>query len=65
VGRLSGILSLQHYVLIAQDWRRVELFSRADDGWHLRIIRPPAGNVELSAIGVELILDEVHEDSGV
>jgi Uma2 family endonuclease len=61
----QDILSLQHYVLVAQDRRRVELFSRADDGWHLRIVRPPAGSVELSALGVELTLDEIYEDSGV
>ena len=41
------IPSLQHYVLIAQETRRVELFTRADDSWHLRIIRPPAGKLRL------------------
>ena len=61
----QDIPSLQHYVLIAQDRRRVELFTRADDGWHLRIIRPPPVKVELSAIGVGLNLDEIYEDSGV
>jgi Uma2 family endonuclease len=61
----QDILSLQHYVLIAQDRRRVELFTRADDGWHLRNIRTLRGKVELSAISVELTLDEIYEDSGV
>jgi Uma2 family endonuclease len=61
----QDIPSLQHYVLIAQDRRRIELFSRADEGWHLRIIRPPVGKVRLSAIDVELILDDIYEDSGV
>jgi Uma2 family endonuclease len=61
----QDILSLQHYVLIAQDRRRVELFTRADDGWHLRIIRSLRGKVELSAISTELTLDEIYEDSGV
>jgi Uma2 family endonuclease len=60
----QDIPSLQHYVLIAQDRRRVELFTRADDGWHLRIIRAPAGRLRLSAIGVELSLDQIYEDSG-
>jgi Uma2 family endonuclease len=60
----QDIASLQHYVLIAQDRRRVELFTRADDGWHLRIIRAPAGRLRLSAIGVELSLDQIYEDSG-
>jgi Uma2 family endonuclease len=61
----QDILSLQHYVLVAQDRRRVELFTRADDGWHLRIIRSLRGKVELSAISVELTFDEIYEDSGV
>ena len=60
----QDVPSLQHHVLIAQDRRRVELFSRAEDGWHLRIIRPPVGKVGLPAIGVELSLDEIYEDSG-
>jgi Uma2 family endonuclease len=61
----QDIPSLQHYVLVAQDRRRVELFTRADDGWHLRIIRSLRGKVELSAISTELTLDEIYEDSGV
>jgi hypothetical protein len=56
---------LQHYVLVAQESPRAELFTRADDGWHLRIIRPPRGKIELSTISVELTLDEIYEDSGV
>ena len=60
----QDIPSLQHYVLIAQDRRRVELFSRAGDGWHLGIIRPPVSKFQLSALGVELSLDEIYEDSG-
>jgi Uma2 family endonuclease len=61
----QDIASLQHYVLIAQDRRRIELFSRADDGWHLRNIRPPVAKLPLAALGVELSLDEIYEDSGV
>lgn len=60
----QDIPSLQHYVLVAQDRRRIELFSRADDGRHLRTIRPPATRVPLPAIGADLALDEIYEDSG-
>ena len=60
----QDIPSLQHYVLIAQDRRRVKLFSRASDVWHLAIIRPPGRKIQLSALGVELTLDEVYEDGG-
>jgi Uma2 family endonuclease len=55
--------SLRHYLLVAQDRRRVEVYSRADEGWALRIVEPPA-TVALPAVGVELTLDEIYEDSG-
>ena len=60
----QDIPSLQHYILIAQEQRRVELFSRADDSWHLRNVRPPVAKVPMPALGVELTLDEIYEDSG-
>jgi Uma2 family endonuclease len=61
----QDIPSLQHYVLIAQDRRRVELFTRTGESWNLRLVRAPAARVELSAISVQLTLDEIYEDSGV
>jgi Uma2 family endonuclease len=64
VGYQEDLPSLQHYLLVAQDRRRIELFSRAADGWHLRIIRPPVRNVQLSALGLELSLDQIYQDSG-
>jgi Uma2 family endonuclease len=60
----QDIPSLQHYVLIAQDQRRVELFARTGESWNLMVIRPPRGRVALPAIDVELALDEIYEDSG-
>lgn len=60
----QDVPSLQHYVLVAQDRRRVELFTRTGDSWNLRIIRAPAHRVVLPAIGIELTLDEIYEDSG-
>jgi Uma2 family endonuclease len=60
----QDIPSLQHYVLIAQDQRRMDLLSRADDGWHLRIVRPPARRLRLAALAIELSLDEIYQDSG-
>jgi Uma2 family endonuclease len=58
------IPTLRHYVLVAQDRRRVEVFGREGDVWSLRIVEPPAAAVALPAIGVELALDEIYEDSG-
>jgi Uma2 family endonuclease len=60
----QDIPALQHYLLVAQDRRRVEVFTRSGDAWQLMIIRPPRDRVALPAIGVELTLDEIYEDSG-
>jgi Uma2 family endonuclease len=60
----QDVPSLQHYVLVAQDRRRVELFTRTGDTWNLMIIRPPRDRVALPAIGAELTLAEIYEDSG-
>jgi Uma2 family endonuclease len=56
--------SLQHYVLIAQDHTRVEVFTRNAEGWSLTLYAPPLAAVPLAAIGVELALDEIYADSG-
>lgn len=42
---------------------RVEVYGREGDSWSLRIIEPPTA-VALPAVGVELTLDEICEDSG-
>jgi Uma2 family endonuclease len=60
----QDIASLQHYMLIAQDHRRADLFSRIGDRWEIRVVRPPVDKVPLPALGVELTLDEIYEDSG-
>ena len=44
------IASLVHYLLVWQDVRRVELFSRRGAGWDLVILEPPA-TIEISALG--------------
>jgi Uma2 family endonuclease len=56
--------SLQHYVLIAQDQRRVEVYTRTDEGWSLRLFAPPHVTVPLPAVGVDVGLDEIYADSG-
>ena len=59
-----ALQSLQHYVLIAQDRRRVEVYTRSDEGWTLRLFEPPARRVPLPAMRLELDLDQIYEDSG-
>jgi Uma2 family endonuclease len=54
---------LQHYVLVAQDGRRVEVYSREAKRWSLQVLAPPDA-VALPAIGAELTFDEIDEDSG-
>lgn len=52
-------------MLIAQNERRVDCFSRTDDGWLLRVTRPPVDVVTLSALGVDLPLEAVYRNTGV
>jgi Uma2 family endonuclease len=58
------LLSLQHYVLVTQQRRFVEVYSREGAGWGLILYAPPLPFVPLQAIGVELSLDEIYDGSG-
>jgi Uma2 family endonuclease len=55
--------SLQHCLLIAQDERRVEVYSREAKRWSLQVVAPP-DLVVLPAIATQLTFDEIYEDSG-
>jgi Uma2 family endonuclease len=56
--------ALRHYVLVAQDVRRVEVYGREAKRWSLQVMVPPEV-IALPAIGAELTFDEIYEDSGV
>lgn len=57
-----SIVSLQAYVLIAQDHRHIELFERGTDGrWVLSETRGIEGRLEIEAIGCILELSAVYE----
>jgi len=61
----QDVPSLRHYLLVAQDRRRVDVFTRRGAaGWQLEVIRPPATEVPLPAFDVTLTLDEIYEESG-
>lgn len=53
--------SLRHYVLIAQDAARVEIYTRSGVDWRFEEIMDPAGAVALVALGIDLPLAEIYE----
>lgn len=54
------IPSVMHYVLAAQDKRRIEVFTREEDGsWNLRTYGP-GDRVELSALECAIDVDQVY-----
>jgi Uma2 family endonuclease len=56
--------SLQHFVLVEQAERRVEVYSRTETGWALASIEPPEDAVILKSIGATLSLEAIYEGSG-
>ena len=60
----SAIASLEHFVLVAQKERRVEVYSRTETGWDLAIVEPPDDAVPLKLIGTSLSLEAIYQDSG-
>jgi Uma2 family endonuclease len=56
------IPSLMHYVMIAQDRRSIDCFSRCPDGdWRLASCQGLDGNVELASIESQLAMTEVYD----
>jgi Uma2 family endonuclease len=61
-GHHRWLESLQEYLLIAQDRRRVELFSRQTDGrWILSQLSGADAEVELASVGCRLALADVYD----
>jgi Uma2 family endonuclease len=56
--------SLQHFVLVEQAERRVEVYSRTETGWALASIEPPEDMVTLQSICASLSLEAIYEGSG-
>jgi Uma2 family endonuclease len=56
------IPSLRHYLLVAQDRHRVEMFSRERGGlWVYEFIREPKAEIALTGVGIRLHLAEIYE----
>lgn len=56
--RYKTISSLRDYVLVSQDGKRIEVFSR-DRAWE-RIATGPGESAVLPSVGVNLVVDEVY-----
>ena len=55
------IPSVAHYVLIGQEVRRVEIYSRDGAGWRFREIESDAEPLRLDPPGIELTLAELYD----
>lgn len=55
------IASLDCYVIVSQEQRRVECFRRRDDGWERLILSESEDRLDFTAIGVSLSLGEIYE----
>jgi len=60
----QSIATLQHFVLVAQSERRVELYTREQGGWQLGVIEPPDDAIVLKAVGAKLSLEAIYRRSG-
>jgi Uma2 family endonuclease len=60
----QSIPSLQHFILVEQSERRVEVYSRTETGWALASIEPPEDTIALTAIGASLSLEAIYQGSG-
>lgn len=60
----ARIASLQHYVLVAQDRRCVEVFSRTSDGWEHRT-HAAGATVELAMPKVTFAVDALYDAAGL
>jgi Uma2 family endonuclease len=55
------IASLQEYVLVASDRKKIEIFTKSNDGrWYLSE-SGPSETIEISSVNVQLSLNEVYD----
>ena len=60
----TGLATMQHYVVIAQDELLVRHFARAD-GWKERKLRKAADVVALTAIGADLPIANIYRGTDI
>lgn len=56
----QALPDLRHFVLVAQDQRRIEAYHREDAGWRYELIQAPDAVLRLDAVAVALRLDEIY-----
>lgn len=62
LAHFQRIPSLQAFVLVSQEERRVDLYQRLDDGrWALSTLRE--GGIPLPSIGAELTMEALYADA--
>ncbi len=55
------IPSLQEYILVASDRKKIEIFTKSNEGrWYLSE-SGPSNTIEISSINVQLSLDDIYE----
>jgi Uma2 family endonuclease len=57
----QGLPSLRHYVLIAQDVVRVEIYTRSEIGWRFQEFGEIESALKLDALDIDLPLAEIYE----
>lgn len=55
------IASLFHVVLVSHDEKRIDVWSRGDEGWNVVSARP-GESAELDGVGCRLDVDDVYRD---
>lgn len=59
--RYQAVETLQEYVLVSQDERRVEWFTKLPDGaWRYAVAEGPGAQCRLTGLGVSILLDELY-----
>jgi hypothetical protein len=61
---LDGIAALEHFVLVAQSERRVEVHTRTESGWELIAIEPPGGRHRPEGARRNPLARGIYEGSG-
>ena len=56
----QAIPSIEAYLIVEQERMRVDLFTRINGGWHMRVFDQPGDVIPLAALECELPLAEVY-----